>query len=378
MRIAFVTNICSHYRVKTFETLARYYDTNYYFFSAGDEWYWQQQHGIKSGNFKHVYLSGFRVGNTRVTPSLARKLLSNDYDVYIKCINGKFALPITYLVARLKRRPFILWTGIWMRLRTRTHRLLWPLTRYIYQNSDAIVTYGEHVKSYLMSEGISSEKIFVASHALDNDAYNFVIPEEQKNALRSRLNVQAGQKVILYLGRLELSKGINFLIEAFSQIVSPELVLVIAGTGREEENLRKLVSERKVSNSVRFTGYVPVENTPLFYSMAYTFVLSSITMPYGKEPWGLVVNEAFNQGVPVVVTDAVGAAAGGLVENGINGFIVPERDSIALAQALEKLISAPTLRDQMGINAKKKIATYDNERMVRGFRSAIEYVLQKR
>ena len=50
-RVAFVNNLCAHYRVKTFETLARYYNIDYYFFSAGDEWYWQQQHGVQSGDF---------------------------------------------------------------------------------------------------------------------------------------------------------------------------------------------------------------------------------------------------------------------------------------------------------------------------------------
>ena len=51
MKLAFVTNFCSHYRVKTWEVLASYYDLDYYFFSAGDERYWLRQHGIKVGNF---------------------------------------------------------------------------------------------------------------------------------------------------------------------------------------------------------------------------------------------------------------------------------------------------------------------------------------
>jgi len=69
-RLAFVTNICAHYRVKTFETLARYRDVDYYFFSVGDEWYWQQQQGVRAGGFHYEYLPGFRVGRTRITPTL--------------------------------------------------------------------------------------------------------------------------------------------------------------------------------------------------------------------------------------------------------------------------------------------------------------------
>jgi glycosyltransferase involved in cell wall biosynthesis len=100
-------------------------------------------------------------------------------------------------------------------------------------------------------------------------------------------------------------------------------------------------------------------------------------MPTGKEPWGLVVNEAMNQGVPVVATDAVGAAAGGLVQNGVNGFVVPERDSKALAEAIGRILNDDELRATMSRNAKRIIAGWDNERMVQGFQQAIAYALNK-
>ena len=125
---------------------------------------------------------------------------------------------------------------------------------------------------------------------------------------------------------------------------------------------------------MHFPGYVPPEKTVPYYAIAWVYVLPSITTPYFKEPWGLVVNEAFNQGVPVIATDAVGAAAGELVQDGGNGFIVPERDSAALAQALQRILDDPDLRKQLGQGARRIIAGWDNERMVMGFRQAIEYV----
>ncbi|MDQ7030855.1 MAG: glycosyltransferase [Ardenticatenia bacterium] len=202
-KFAFVTTFCPHHRQKTFELLAQHYNLDFYFFSAGDEWYWQQEHGVRAGDFHYEYLPGFRLGRTRITPTLPWKLWRGDYDVYIKCINGRFALPITYLIARLRRRPFILWTGIWMRLRTPIHRLLFPFTRYIYHHADAIVVYGEHVKRYLMSEDVPPERIFVAAHAVDNDAYSREVSEAETAALRRKLGIAPTQKVVLYLGRLE-------------------------------------------------------------------------------------------------------------------------------------------------------------------------------
>jgi glycosyltransferase involved in cell wall biosynthesis len=374
--VAFVTTFCPHHRQKTFETLAKYYDVTFYFFSAGDEWYWQRQHGVKSGNFNHEYLWGIRLGGTRITPTLFTKLWRGSHDVYIKCINGRLALPVTYLIARLRRKPFILWTGIWMRLQTPVHRLIFPFTRYVYRHSDAIVVYGEHVKRYLISEGVLPERIFVTTHAVDNDLHNRFVGEDEKTALRQKLNIAPNQKIILYLGRLETVKGLVFLLEAFVSIKNKDTVLIFAGSGSELQNLKEYAGKLGISDRTRFAGYVQSDETTKYYALAWVYVLPSITTKDSKEPWGLVINEAFNQGVPVIATNAVGAAAGGLVQDGMNGFVVPERDSPSLAAVLQKIVDDDALRQKMSGYALRTIAGWNNERMVAGFRKSIDYVLK--
>ena len=377
MRVAFVTNFCPHYRVRTFELLADPYSVDYFFFSVGNEWYWQRNHGVSMGKFQCTYLPGFQLSQRmRVVPSLPIKLWQGDYDVFVKCIDGRFALPATYLIARALRKPFVLWTGIWMTLQTPFHRLAFPLTRWIYCHADAIVVYGEHVKNYLMGLNIAAEKIFVAAHAVDNSAYNQLVCEQEKAALRAKLGLGNSQ-VVLYLGRLEEIKGIDYLIRAFARLNHNNAVLVIAGDGSLREHLEALAWELGIQERSRFVGYVSPESSQVYYAIADLFVLPSVTMPTGKELWGLVVNEAMNQGLPVVATEAVGAAAGGLVQSGVNGFVVPERDSIALAQAMERILSDVQLREEMSQNARRIIAEWNNERMVRGFQQAIEYASSK-
>lgn len=370
MRVAFITNICPHYRVKTFETLARYFDLDFYFFSAGDEWYWQRQHGVKAGSFQHEYLPGITIGGTRITPSLPGKLLSKDYDVYVKCINGRFALPATLLVARLRGKPFVLWTGVWMRLHSPAHRLMFPLTRYVYRHADAIVVYGDHVKRYLISEGVPAERVFSAHHAVDNAAYDIAVPEADRRALLDRLRA-GDRKIVLYLGRIEAGKGLDYLIDAFAEVANDDALLVLAGDGSERPRLERHARDRGIAERVRFVGYVASDQTMAYYAIAWVYVLPSITMPLIKETWGLAVNEAMNQGTPVIATDAVGAAAGGLVVDGENGLVVPERDAPAIARALDRVLREPGLRDRLGTSARRIVATWDNERMVRGFRDAI-------
>ncbi|HEY1015220.1 MAG TPA: glycosyltransferase, partial [Herpetosiphonaceae bacterium] len=147
--------------------------------------------------------------------------------------------------------------------------------------------------------------------------------------------------------------------------------LVLVGAGGERGRLEALAAELGVAPAVRFAGYVPASQLRPFYALADLFVLPAITTAASKETWGLVVNEAFNQGVPVIGTDAVGAAAGGLLLHGVNGLVVPERDSEALALALAGLLERPAQRRALGAAARATIGGWTNERMADGFLQAV-------
>jgi glycosyltransferase involved in cell wall biosynthesis len=346
----------------------------YLFYSAGGESYWQAEHGVKHGEFEHEYLSGVEIANTRIAPALVARLWTEEYGVTIKCINGRFALPVSYLISRLRRKPFVLWTGIWQTLRTPVHRLMFPLTRYLYRHADAIVTYGEHVKRYLVDQGVKEERIFCAHHAVDNSMYNRPVSGEEIERLRDRLDISSGDRIILYVGRLEEGKGLEVMLRAFSQLKERDVKFVLAGKGTAQARLEQLAKSMGIADRTCFAGYVPIEETPTWYAAAYALVLASVTASNGhRECWGLVVNEAMNQGVPVVASDAVGAAAGGLIKNGENGFIVPEGDVAGLACSLQALLNDTELRERMGRDARFKISSWDNERMVAGFRQAVKY-----
>lgn len=373
-RYLFVTNFCPHYRVETFAALARQVEVKFYFYSSGGEHYWPKEHGTRQGDFAGQYLPGVDLAGTRITLALISRLWNDDYDAVIKCINGKFALAVTYLIARLRRKPFVLWTGVWHTLQTPAQRLLFPFTRYLYRHSDAIVTYGDHVKHYLAGLGIHQQKIFSAHHAVDNAAYARPVSEKEVSDLRSALRLPAGRRIVLYLGRLEKIKGLDILLAAFARSAVSDAVLVLAGTGGEQPALERQAMQLGITQRVRFPGYIPVERAVLYYAAACVAVLPSITTPGGKECWGLVVNEAMNQGVPVIATDAVGAAAGGLVQHGVNGLIVPERDPESLAAALRRILSHSELRESMSRNARASVLAWNNQRMVAGFLQALEYV----
>jgi glycosyltransferase involved in cell wall biosynthesis len=111
-----------------------------------------------------------------------------------------------------------------------------------------------------------------------------------------------------------------------------------------------------------------------FYAAADVVAIPSVPTRTFHEPWGLVANEAMNQQTAIIATDAVGAAAGGLVRDGRNGVIVPARDPVALAEALRRLHTDRALCAQLGAAGARDVAAYDHVAWATGFAGALASV----
>jgi len=372
-KIAFITNFCSHYSIKPFELIAEKYDTLFYF-TGGHEAYWEKRNKVYLGNFRGEYLNGLRIGNRYKISWRLFSLFWTPWDFMIKTIDDRFALPLCFMAAKMRRKPFILWAGLWHSPQSRIHRIFSIVTKFIYRWSDAIVVYGAHVRDYLIKLGIDEKKIFVAFHAMDNAQFSGNVPKERIQILRNELGLKQ-KKVILYVGRLEECKGLSYLAEALAKLPQNNFCMLFIGCGNQKEQLRTCCDQGGFE--YKFLDYVDNKKLFEYYAIADIFVLPSITTRDFKEPWGLVINEAMNQGCPIIATDAVGAAAGGLVENGQNGYIIPEKNSEALKEAIDKLLRNDERRVEMGRNASEKIKQWTQENMVLGFTNAIEHVQQK-
>jgi glycosyltransferase involved in cell wall biosynthesis len=111
-----------------------------------------------------------------------------------------------------------------------------------------------------------------------------------------------------------------------------------------------------------------------FYAGSDVLALPSLRTRTFREPWGLAVNEAFNRGIPAIVTDAVGAAAGGLVQHGRTGLVVPAGNAEALAGALRRLYDDTELRGRLGAAAAGAVAGFTQDAWVAGVRGALAAV----
>ena len=371
-KIALITNICSHYHQELFEVLSKKYQIRFYF-TGGEESYWERKNlwdikGLQAKRLKGIFI----LPKIKISLGLFTLWRKKEFDIFIKTIDDRFALIFVFLTAKIFKKPFILWTGLWAHPQTVFHKISFLFTRFIYRHSEAIIVYGEHVKKYLVNLGIDPGKIFCASHATSNSVYNRDISEAEKLELKQSLSV-GRKKVILYVGRLEKCKGINYLIEALSELRALNPLMFFIGSGKERQILEEEC--RKHALVYLFLEHIPNSELYRYYAIADIFVLPSITTPTFKEPWGMVINEAMNQACPVIATDAVGAAMGGLIDNGINGLVVAERNSLALRGAIETVLKDDHMRYAMGKSAKKKIEGWTPQKTSEGFYRAVEYVL---
>jgi glycosyltransferase involved in cell wall biosynthesis len=361
-RIAFIDYFATHYRRRLYEELARRMDADFYFFADERERYWNRKIPlIQAGDFRRVELRRYRIAGQAVMPGLAVRLNRGRYDAVIKSLNGKLMLPLVFGTSRVRRLPFVLWTGMWHHPTTRVHQATRPLTESVYHGAEAIVAYGEHVKRFLVDgANVAPEKVFVAGQAVEPERFTAVEPTRE------------GPAEVLFIGQFEKRKGLTDLLEAFAAVDDPTVRLRLIGNGTlgSEIALRAAHDPR-----LEVVGYQTQDELPSALSRARCLVLPSITTALDREPWGLVINEAMHAGIPVIATDAVGAAAGGLVQHERNGLVVPERDVPALAQALHRLVSDTALAKVMGDRARQDVARFDHSAMADAFEAAVEHAI---
>ncbi len=163
----------------------------------------------------------------------------------------------------------------------------------------------------------------------------------------------SGRPVIFTVHRLIPLKGTSFLIKAMSKIVSvhPDALLVIGGEGPERNMLESLTISNHLEHNVLFAGLVPNEELPLFYEACDVYVIPSISDKWGNaEGLGMPALEAMSYGKPVVGFDSGGP--GMTINDGSNGFKVPEKDWEAMADKIILLLSDPVLRNKIGVTGK--------------------------
>jgi glycosyltransferase involved in cell wall biosynthesis len=220
--------------------------------------------------------------------------------------------------------------------------LLTPLLRILWRNAEFLVANSKGLRKM-------ADHIFPALpiHIIPNgvDIHRFTNGNARSSADVVR---------ILFVSRLIMRKGLQFLIEAVPDILqqanSPFEIKVV-GDGPDKEKLLQQIEQFGVAEKFRFCGYIDHGKLPEYYLDADIFVLPSLA-----EGMPNVVLEAMGSGLPVVATRVPGSEE--LIHHGENGYLVAPSDSQSLAQAIISLINDRVLRKRMGKQSKEIVSQY--------------------
>ncbi len=173
-------------------------------------------------------------------------------------------------------------------------------------------------------------------------------------AARHQLGIN-GHKVLLFVGRIEALKGVGLLLHTTAHLETDAEVQVIVvgsdGDGSGElDRLRRLADDLDVGKSVEFVGRVPQEQLAWYYSAADVCVVPSF-----YESFGLAALESMACGTPVVASRVGGLST--IVEHGRTGYLKSWRCPEAFAHSLEMILSNRSLRDSMGLAARRRAET---------------------
>jgi glycosyltransferase involved in cell wall biosynthesis len=212
----------------------------------------------------------------------------------------------------------------------------------------AFLYIGEENRKFYKFYGVPDEKLFFAPYAVDNERFQkeYEKLKYKKEGLRKELGIEPDDVVILFVGKLIPKKQPMDLLKAYESILgtsdvpsidgnilTSDVHLLYVGDGELRLNLEKYTKEHNLKN-VHFVGFKNQTEISKYYVMSDIFVLPSDV----GETWGLVVNEAMNFRLPVIVSDLVGCGTD-LVKHGENGYIFKTGDIEELARYLEEFIS---------------------------------------
>jgi D-inositol-3-phosphate glycosyltransferase len=215
-------------------------------------------------------------------------------------------------------------------------------------SADRIIAFSPHERDAMAClYGADVAKVSLVPCGVDLSVFR---PLDQK-MVRDRLGLN-GEKILLYVGRVEPLKGLDLLVETAAQMDSEDGVRVIVvgadvNGDREMDRVKLLAKERDLEGQIDFVGQVDHKELPLYYNAADVCVVPSY-----YESFGLVALESMACGTPVVATRVGGLST--IIHHGRTGYLKPWRCPDAFANSVEMIISNDGLQQSMGEAARKR------------------------
>lgn len=372
---AFVTNVLANYRVPCFRELSRLMPGRVTFYFLTREM--QSRAYILGGNDEDipaVYLKGVRLPNREFDDihlnSIWPVIKGNHDVIYISGWSEPTYL-LLWLYCALFRKKMVF--GVESTLFEGTRRgLKERFKRYLMGKVSGCIALSTRARQYCIALGSPEERTFLVPNATDRDYFGARAEEllPRKASLRAGRDIEEDGFVVLFVGRLvESFKQVSVLIKACGRLKDKgyDITLVIVGDGAQRDYYGRLAKEVGLARCC-FTGTLKADELTCYYALSDVMVL-----PSASETWGFVLNEAMEFGLPLVVSDHVGASAD-LLREGTNGYVVPSGDVEALADAIGRLHDDKELRHSMSSASREIIKAFSPLAWANGVLRAVEAV----
>lgn len=354
-RVLFLTNFASPYRVHFFDELAKYMDVTVLYSDRVEDIKHRNAQWFEEGegHFHPVQLT--KVGSVG-EENLCLDVISWLKQKFDYIIIGGYSSPTAILAMawlRLHRIPFYM--EVDGGLIRQEGKLKYFVKKTLVSMANRWLSSGTHTTKYLVHYGADKNMVweYPFTSLYEGDLLTDVVSREEKAAMRLALGIPE-KYMVLAIGQFIHRKGFDVLLKAATSLPKDTGIYIVGGEPTEE--YRKL-REELGAEKVHFVGFQKKEVLTQYYKAADLFVL-----PTREDIWGLVINEAMAYGLPVITTDRCVAGLE-LVEDGVNGYIVPVEDAAALAEKM-KLVLRSDLQ-AMGKVSLEKIRAFTLENMAK-------------
>lgn len=245
------------------------------------------------------------------------------------------------------------------------------LERFAARWCDVLISVGEDVKSKYLAEAIGEKDQYITiPSGMQTEPFSEARekPETSRDPVRAELGLTDDDLVVGMVSRLEPRKGYRFLFRALSRLTPdfPHLKAVVVGEGDERADLEQMTRDLGIEDRVIFAGY-----RADIARMIATFDIATLTSLWEGLPRVLVQYSLLER--PIITFECEGARE--VIDDGVNGFVVPSKDVDTLTDRLRRLIPDAALRAEFGRLSREKVeGRWDVDRMVERITAVYEDV----
>jgi glycosyltransferase involved in cell wall biosynthesis len=239
---------------------------------------------------------------------------------------------------------------------------------FLFRGINKFLYIGSENKKFYSHFGIADNKLIFTPYCIDNQRFNgaYVAIKNKKKDFKAVLGIAENSVVFLFCGKLIEKKQPLLLLEAYKNMKSANKALLLIGDGNLQSVVNQYIAMNNLKN-VYVLGFKNQRELAQYYTMADIFVLPSTI----GETWGLVVNEAMNFELPLLVSDMVGCAED-LVLEGENGYVFENENAADLQMKMDMMIENRDFMKSAGKKSHAIIQTYSIETIVNNLKEAIK------